>query len=57
LIVLTKVFTQSLGVFEALILNDEMKCLHGWRTPNSSKDPNVSPSERQRKRKESGYVP
>ncbi len=29
LIVLTKVFTQSLGVFEALILNDEMKCLHG----------------------------
>jgi hypothetical protein len=28
-----------------------------WRAPNSLKDSNVSPSERQRKKKESGYVP
>jgi hypothetical protein len=29
----------------------------GWRTPNSLKDSNVSPSERQRKREELGHVP
>jgi hypothetical protein len=28
-----------------------------WRTPNSLKDSNVSPSERQRKREESGRAP
>ncbi len=28
-----------------------------WRTPNSLKDSNVSPSERQRKREESGGAP
>jgi hypothetical protein len=28
-----------------------------WRTPNSLKDSNVSPSERQRKREESGCAP
>jgi hypothetical protein len=29
----------------------------GWRIPNSSKDSNVSPSERQRKKEESGHTP
>jgi hypothetical protein len=28
-----------------------------WRTPNSLKDSNVSPSEKQRKTKESGCTP
>jgi hypothetical protein len=28
-----------------------------WRTPNSLKDSNVSPSERQRKKEESGRAP
>jgi hypothetical protein len=28
-----------------------------WRTPNSLKDSNVSPSERQRKKEESGRTP
>jgi hypothetical protein len=28
-----------------------------WRTPNSFKDSNVSPSERQRKKEESGRAP
>jgi hypothetical protein len=30
---------------------------HPWRTPNSSKDPNVGPSRKQQKREESGHAP
>jgi hypothetical protein len=33
-----------------------LKCVM-WRTPNSLKDSNVSPSERQRKKEESGCAP
>jgi hypothetical protein len=37
------------------------KKFHGfqlfWRTPNSLKDSNVSPSERQRKKEELGHAP
>ncbi len=36
---------------QTLLIDDE------WRTPNSLKDSNVSPSERQRKREESGCAP
>ncbi len=34
-----------------------MSSINMWRTPNSLKDSNVSPSERQRKKEESGCAP
>jgi hypothetical protein len=42
-----KSFNKEYNVFLDLI----------WRTPNSLKDSNVSPSERQRKKEESGRAP
>jgi hypothetical protein len=32
-------------------------CHKKWRTPNSSKDPNVGPNKKHRKKKESGHTP
>jgi hypothetical protein len=42
-----------------MLANYKIKYIHiiRWRTPNSLKDSNVSPSERQRKREELGHVP
>jgi hypothetical protein len=38
-------------------INNKATGIHALRIPNSSKDPNVGPSRKQRKREESGPAP
>ncbi len=51
-----KVFRVFLNVLHSIILGVAL-CFCMWHNPNSLKDSNVSPSERQRKREESRHAP